>query len=478
MAAQHPPHALAAPAPVAAQPQLLVAAPMPTLTKGGLPRLLGVWSATSIVVNIIIGGGIFRLPSVVAAESGGVGAAMLAWVLGGIIALCGALSYAELATLFPRPGGTYVYVREIYGPLPAFLSGWAWLVVWSTSWAAIALVFAAYSGNFVPLSEWGTRVVAALLILVVAAANCRSVRLGAAIQNASAAAKVIALLGVTAVVFALGQRQVGALANSPRLAPTAWTGFGTALMAALYAYNGWATLGTLAGEVRDPDRTLPRAFVGGTALVTAVYLAVNLAYFYALPFDVIVGSPLVAADAIREVTGVAGASLVAALVMLSTFGSLNAAVMAGPRVFYAMAQDGLFFRVAAAVHPRYRTPHVATASITMLALIAVASQTFAELAQTMILGVLPFYALAVAGVLVLRRRAPQLARPYRTPGYPVVPLLPLVAFLALLVNALLRHPGRTAASLGYLLLGVPVYLGWRAAGARRADLGTTRMGPT
>jgi APA family basic amino acid/polyamine antiporter len=477
MSPQHPLHNLGASILPPAWPQPLSAPPTSTLTEGDLPRLLGVWSAASIVINIIIGGGIFRLPSVVAAASGEVGAAMLAWVLGGVIALCGALSYAELATLFPRAGGTYVYIREIYGPLPAFLSGWAWLVVWSTSWAAIALVFAAYAGNFVSLSEWGTRVVAALLILVVAAANCRSVRLGAAIQNISAAAKVIALLGVTAAVFALGQRQGGALANSPRLVPTAWTGFGTALIAALYAYNGWATLGTLAGEVRDPDRTLPRAFVGGTALVTAIYLAVNLAYFYALPFDVIVGSPLVAADAVREVTGAAGASLVAALVMLSTFGALNAAVLAGPRVFYAMAQDGMFFRVAATVHPRYRTPHVATASITLLALIAVASQTFAQLAQTMILGVLPFYALAIGGVLVLRGRSPQLARPYRTPGYPLVPLLPLTAFLALLVQALFQHPARTAASLGYLFLGVPVYLGWRAGGARRADLGTSRVGP-
>jgi len=157
---------------------------------------------------------------------------------------------------------------------------------------------------------------------------------------------------------------------------------------------------------------------------------------------------------------VAQRPLVAAgLDMLSTFGSLNAAVMAGPRVFYAMAQDGMFFRLAAAVHPRYRTPHVATASITLLALVAVASQTFAQLAQTMILGVLPFYALAIASVLVLRRRAPQLARPYRTPGYPMVPLLPITAFLALLVHALLQHPGRTTASLGYLFLGVPVYHG-------------------
>jgi APA family basic amino acid/polyamine antiporter len=434
-----------------------------------LPRVLGAWSATSIVINLIIGAGIFRVPSVVLAEAGTVSWALLAWVLGGVIALCGALSYAELATLFPRPGGTYVYIRETYGPLAGFLSGWAWLVVLATSWAGLSLVFAAYAGSFAPLSDGGTRLVAAGLLVIVAGANCRSVRLGAAIQKASATAKVVALLGLTAGIFALGQHRAGGLAEWPRPGPADWGGFGIALIAVLYAYHGWGTLGMLAGEVRDPNRTLPRAFVGGTAFVITVYLAVNLAFFYALPLDRIVRSPLVAADAARQVTGAAGASLVAALVMLSTFGCLNATILTGPRHYYAMAQDGLFFPALAAVHSRYRTPHVATALITLLALAAVASQTFAQLAEAMIVGVIPFYALAIASLFILRRRAPELARPYRTPGYPPVPFLPLVALAALLVNALIQHPIRTAASLGYLALGVPAYFSWRTARASAAQ---------
>jgi APA family basic amino acid/polyamine antiporter len=425
-----------------------------------LPRVLGVWSATSIVVNLIIGAGIFRAPSIVLAEAGSVSWALLAWILGGVIALCGALSYAELATLFPRPGGTYVYVRETYGPLPAFLSGWAWLVVLATSWAGLSLVFAAYAGRFAPLSDRGTRLVAAGLLVIVAAINCRSVRLGAAIQTTSATAKLVALLGLTAAIFALGQRQAGGLAEWPRPAPADWGGFGIALIAVLYAYHGWGTLGMLAGEVRDPSRTLPRAFAGGTAFIIAVYLAVNLAFFYALPLDQVAGSPLVAADAARQVIGEVGASLVAALVMLSTFGCLNATIMTGPRHYYAMAQDGLFFPALAAVHARYRTPFTATAVLTILALAAVASQTFAQLAETMIVGVIPFYTLAIAGLFILRRRAPELPRPYRTPGYPLVPLLPLVALVALLGNALIEHPARTAASLAYLALGVPVFFAW------------------
>jgi basic amino acid/polyamine antiporter, APA family len=185
-----------------------------------------------------------------------------------------------------------------------------------------------------------------------------------------------------------------------------------------------------------------------------------LAFFYALPLDQVAGSPLVAADAARQVIGEVGASLVAALVMLSTFGCLNATIMTGPRHYYAMAQDGLFFPALAAVHPRYRTPFIATAVLTILALAAVASQTFAQLAETMIVGVIPFYALAIAGLFILRRRAPELPRPYRTPGYPLVPLLPLVALVALLGNALIEHPARTAASLAYLALGVPVFFAW------------------
>ncbi|MEO7477515.1 MAG: amino acid permease, partial [Gemmatimonadales bacterium] len=420
----------------------------------------------AVTVGIMIGSGIFRVPAVAAAETGRAEVMLLAWVVGGIVAMCGALALAEVAALFPDAGGMYVYLREAYGSLTAFLFGWVYLVIIPTGAGAIALVFAEYLGRLVPLTPGGVRVVAAGVIVLLAAAQYRSVRFGAAIQNVSTVAKVVAILAMTGAAFLLAAPGDGAWAGGATTHPATWSGFGLGVVTVLWAYNGWQDVTCLSGEVRDPARTLPRAIVGGTLAVVAIYLGANAAYLRVLPLDAIATSPLVAADVAVRLVGPLGSALVAALVCVSTFGSLNAVLMAIPRVFWAMANDGLFFRTVAAVHPRYRTPHMAIVVMAGLAVVYIVFRTFEQLIEAFILASLPFWALSVASVVVLRRTRPELPRTYRTPGYPLVPLLFVLAMIALVANSLHQHPQTTVAAIGAVLAGVPLYYGWRWWGRR------------
>ncbi len=436
--------------------------PAATETRDRLPRRLGVWSAAAVLVGSTIGSGIFRVPSTVAGDVGTVGAAILLWIVGGLVALFGALTLAELAALFPRSGGIYVYLKEAYGDLPAFLFGWTeLLVIRPSAYGAIAMIFAEYLQTFVPMTDVQVRLVAAAAIAVVAAANYRSVLFGAAIENATTAAKVLALVAVAVLAFAFGDPARGAFAGAIAFSPTTWGGFGVALIAVLWAYDGWADLTFLAGEVKDPSRTLPRALLGGTLAIIVIYMIVNAAYFYVLPIGDMAGSELVAADAAVRIFGQIGASIIAALVMLSTFGTLNGSMMTGPRILWAMADDGLLFRPIARVHPRFETPHVAILVAAALGIAYVSIRTFEQLADAFILGIWPFYALAVGAVFMVRARRPDLERPYRTVGYPIVPLVFLVASVVMLLNALVEQPTSTAFDFGVILVGVPVFYGWR-----------------
>jgi len=426
-----------------------------------LARQLGVWSAIAIVVGSMIGSGIFRVPSATAAQVGTPGGMMLVWVAGGLVALCGALTIAELAALYPRAGGIYVYLNEAYGPLPAFLVGWLFLVIAPASIGAVALVFAEYLGRLFPVLRDQTRLTAAAAVMLVAAWNYRSLRFGAAVQNLSSASKVLAILGLTAAAFLSGHTGEGAWLGLSELAPESWAGFGLGLVTVLWAYNGWQDATYVGGEVRDPGRNLPRALTIGTLIVTGVYLAVNAAYLAVLPMDAIARSPLVAADVAVRLFGEIGNALIAALVCVSTFGTMNGGTMCYPRIFYAMAEDRLFFRGIAAVHPRYGTPHAAIALTAALAICFLWVRTFEQLIEIFILGVLPFWALGAAAVIVLRRRRPDVRRPYRTPGYPFVPILFIVATAGLLLNSLFQRPGPTVASFAAILAGIPIYYLWR-----------------
>jgi APA family basic amino acid/polyamine antiporter len=433
-----------------------------------LPRRLGALSTTGVLVGIMIGSGIFRVPSLVVAEVGSVGAAALVWVLGGAVSLCGALTLAELSATLPQPGGVYVFLREAYGPLPAFLFGWTKLLLTGpASAAAVSLIFAAYAGTFVPLGDGQQRLVAAGLIAVLAVMNIRSVACTAAVENLATAAKVLGITALAVLLFGFGAPGGGALAGPIAWRPTDWGGFGVALIAVIWTYTGWVNVTYLAGEVRDPARAFPRAMAVGVGMVTGVYLLANAAFLYVLPMQAMAQSDVVVATAARRVFGALGSGLVAVLVMVSTFSSLNGTLLATPRVPYSMAVDGLFFRSVAAVHPRYRTPYVAVLLYLALAVVGVTTRSFEQLAQIFVLGNWPFYALAVASVFVIRRRRPDTVPPYRTWGYPLLPAGFLVVSVAMVVNGAIRQPAETAASFVVLLLGIPTYYGWRALEARR-----------
>jgi APA family basic amino acid/polyamine antiporter len=433
-----------------------------------LQRQLGIWSAAAVLVGSTIGSGIFRVPSTVAEQVGTVGAMASLWIVGALIALFGALTLAELAALFPRSGGIYVFLREAYGPLPAFLFGWTeLLVIRPSALGGIAMLFAEYVQTFAPLSDTGVKIIAASAIVTLATANILSLKWGALVQNLSTAGKVGALVGLAVAAFVFGNGSTGSFASPIEWSPTTWGGYGIALVAVMWAYDGWADLTFMAGEVKDPGRVMPRALLGGTAAIIAIYLVVNAAYMYLLSPAEMAGKPLIAADAARTIFGAAGASIVAAMVMLSAFGALNGSTMTGPRIFYAMAEDGLFFRPIASVHPRFKTPFVAIALAATLGIGYVSLRSFEQLADAFILGIWPFYALAVGAVFRLRRTRPDLERPYRTWGYPLVPIVFLLASVAMLANAVIESPGQTLFGFGVILVGIPVYFAWRAIKGRQ-----------
>ncbi len=438
-----------------------------TIAPRELPRRLGLVTGMAVVVGVIIGSGIFRVPSPIAAAAGNLTGIALVWILGGIIALFGALSLAELAAMYPAAGGPYVYLREAYGRPLAFLFGWMWLLTEPISWAALSLTFAEYLGYFVPVRAIVQHVIAAVLIILVAAANYRSVRLGAAIQNLSAGAKIVAIVGLSIAIFAFAP---GGRANPIHTEPMGtanWSGIGIGLIAALWAYDGCENLTALSGEVRNPRRNLPIALIGGILVVVAAYLLINAAYLRALPLQQLAASKSVAADAAGAVFGRAGASLAGALVMLSVFGTLNGSILSSPRVFFAMAEDGLFFRTVGRVHPRFETPYAAIGFITVLAVIYVLLRDFMQLAEGYVLGVWPFLALCVIGLFVLRRRRPDFPRAYRVLGYPIVPALFVLATFAVVANALYAQFRSTIASILITLAGLPLYFLWMAWQRRR-----------
>jgi amino acid transporter len=416
---------------------------------------------------------------VVAERVGATELVIAGWVLGGVLALAGALTYAELAAIFPRTGGIYVYIREAFGSGPAFLFGWAeLLVIRPAALGAIAIVAAEYFWRLLGV-EGGARLTilpmtlaqatAAVLIVIVGTVNYRGIHLAALVQNVSTVLKVAALLGLVLLGFLLSPaHELTRAAPPPAAVLSPLTGFGLALVSILWAYDGWADLSFVAGEVRDPQRNMPLALFLGAATIVVIYLSLNGVYLKLVPIGRMPGSPLIAADAAWVVLGRAGVVFVSAAVMVSAFGSLNGSLLVGSRIFYAMAEDRLFFRKLAAVHPRFATPYASIVLATLLGIFYVSLRQFAQLADQFIIGIWPFYALGVAAVFVLRRKRPDLERPYRAWGYPVVPVLFLLAALYLLGNYLLSEPALFFADVGAVVLsGIPVYWWWARHAARR-----------
>ncbi|MGH7527807.1 MAG: APC family permease [Gemmatimonadales bacterium] len=434
-----------------------------------LPRTLGLWSAIGLLIANTIGSGIFRVPATVAGQLEHPGPILLAWVIGGVFALCGALSVAELAAAIPRSGGLFRILLTAYGPLPAFVLGVAEvLVIAPAGLAAVAMIFAAYLGHFVPLGPDGTRYVAAAGMLSVGLLNYVGVRQASAVTNLSSLAKYGGLLLLAVLAFSVGR-------GSAEHFEDPWQGgleaslIASALVPIMFSYEGWADLSRVAGEIRDPGRNLPRAMAWGVALVIAVYVGTNAVYLYLLPIDQMAASPLVAASAAERIPVLGGwaASAIAALVLVSCYGVICGGVMSYPRTQFAMAEHGLSLGPLARVSPRFRTPSVAIWTIAILSAASCLSSTFQQLAGRFVLGLWPFYSLAVIAVFVLRRTRPDLPRPYRVWGYPVVPALCLVAAVGMMVNALVTEPVDTGITFAALGVGIPVYYLWARPRSRR-----------
>ena len=436
-----------------------------------LTRRLGLWSAVAVLVGSTIGSGIFRTPAGVAQRVDDAPLFLLAWVLGGAVVLCGALTYSELAAAFPRSGGVYAFLRESCGPLPAFLFAWAELwIIRPGAFGAIGITASAYTLRTLgydpasivialgPVDIRSEQLLGAIYIAIVGAVNYFGIHRGAVLQNLSTAFKVGALALLVVLGFALGSpagmpeggvfAQRAAVGISPFL---------LAMVAILWAYDGWADLAFVGGEVKDPQRTLPRALLIGTGTVVALYLAANLVYLYLIPIQDVKQAELVAADVARLVIGSAGVVVVSAAIAVSTFGTLNGSMMTAPRIFFAAAEDGMFPKAIARVDPRTHAPTGAVVLMTVMGMIFILIRTFTELADQFIIGIWPFYALAVAGVFVLRRTRPDLERPYRTWGYPVVPFVFLLGAVFLLGNYLVSETAAFALDIGIILSGVPVY---------------------
>jgi len=433
-----------------------------------LPRRLGLWSAIAVVVGITIGSGIFRTPARVTNRLPGPLPVFGVWIAGGIVAMCGALTLAEVAAAFPDTGGIFVFIRKSWGRLPAFLFGWAELaIIRAAAVGAIATTFAEYllrvlgfDPGVAPYDSW-VHYVAAIAIALIAALNYVGVRWGSLIQNVTTVAKYFGLLFIVVAAIVIGIPKTGGH-FTPLMPPGSFSiaPFGLALVSVLWAYDGWADLAFISGEVKDPERNLPRALIFGTLAVIAIYILANIAYMGVMPVGEIRHSKLVAADVALRLIGPAGVTFIALTVMLSTLGTLNGSILTNPRVFFAMAADGLLFRKIADVHPRFKTPYVAIALTAVLGIIFVLLRTFEQLADSFVTAILPFYALGVASIFVFRRRsAAEYSPPFKAPFYPVAPILFVLATLYLLVNALIDPSSRwpTLAIFGVILAGIPVY---------------------
>jgi basic amino acid/polyamine antiporter, APA family len=417
------------------------------------------------VVGGIIGGGIFRTPATVAERVGSSGMVLIAWVVGGVVALIGAFCFGELAQRRPRAGGGYVYLRETWGPLPAFLYGWTLVLVIATgAIAAVAVTFANYALALAGFSDRFTVPLAVGTIVLLAGINYVGVRPAAITQNIFTVLKLVALATLIAAGLFLAAPTVP---YRPLPSPTV-SSFGAALVPILFTYGGWQQTNFIAEEIIDPEKNLPRALVLGVAIVIAVYLLANLAYLHILGVHGLAQSTAPAADVMVAVLGPAGGKLIAAGIAVSTFGFLNLVILVTPRVLQAMAADGVFFARLAALHPVYRTPAAAIVALAGCAALLTLSKTFGQLVDYVTFGDWIFFGLTVAGLFIYRKRDGGEGTgdgSFRVPGYPWTPALFVLAAAYVVVSVVVSNPKNAALGAALIATGVPVFFYWRRRGA-------------
>ncbi len=450
-----------------------------TSTRIELKRELGTWAAASIVVGTVIGSGIFLVPQSMIERVGTPAMVFCVWVFGGLLSLAGALSYAELAAAMPEAGGEYVYLREAYGPMWGFLYSWTQMwVAKSGSIATLATGFFYYLANFfpgldrvfyrlpLPLGPHGGplefrygQLLAMALILSLAWLNYYGVKIGGDVQVGVTVVKVALIVFIVIAGLAFGSSHAALPAASP--APLTVAGFFAALVAALWAYDGWNNVSMVASEIRQPQRNLPRALIWGTIGVIGIYLLANSAYFHVLTGAEVAATPRVAAEMMRRILGAGGAGAVSIAAMISIFAALNGSILSGSRVPYAAARDGYFFRAVERVHPTYHTPSVSILALCAWAALLVLSGRYDQLFTYVIFASWILYGMTTAAVIVLRIKRPDLPRPYRTIGYPWVPALFVLVAFVFVLSTLIDSPRESLMGIALIILGLPFYFYWK-----------------
>lgn len=453
-----------------------------------LVRKLGFFDSTMVMMGIVIGSGIFTTSGIMAKTVPSAGWILLAWTAGGLLTLAGALTYAELGAAFPEAGGQYVYLREAYGPMTAFLFGWILFLVYMTGGiAGLALAFGEYFGSFVPklstqsvlfretASVFGRsftfslsagQLVGVGIIALLSFFNFIGVAFGKFIQNIFTVLKIGAIASIIVLGFAFGKGtppNLGFGGSGMSFGPLLM-GFGVSLIAVTWAFDGWNNVNFVAGEIKDPKRNLPKALITGTLGVTFLYILVNGIYFYALPINEAAGVVKIAEKATGALFGPAAGFLISGLILISVFGSINGSILAGPRVYYAMARDGLFIKKATEVHPRFKTPGFAILAQAVWASLLTLAGTFEQIFTFAMFMAIAFWIAAAASVFTLRKKLPHLPRPYKTWGYPVVPALFILMSCGILLNTLLEKPAEALAGIVFTALGIPVYFFWKKKG--------------
>ncbi|MGB8951363.1 MAG: amino acid permease [Candidatus Aminicenantales bacterium] len=450
-----------------------------------LSRQLGLFDSTMVMVGIVIGSGIFLTTGIMAKSIPSAGLILLAWTVGGLLTLFGALTYAELGAALPEAGGQYVYLREAFGPMVAFLFGWVLFLVYVTGGIAVlALAFAEYFGNFSPSLSSQTlilnetvsifnisfgfslsagQLVGVAIILLLSLFNFIGVFFGKMIQNVFTVLKIGIIAAIIILGFALGK----GTAPNLTLNPGGWSfgqlivGFGVSLVAVSWAFDGWNNVNFVAGEIKNPQRNLPLALILGTLGVTVLYVLTNYIYLYALPIHEVTGVVKIAEKATSALWGGSTGTLISAAILVSIFGSINGSILTGPRVYYAMAKDKLFFRRVSEIHPRFKTPGFAILVQAVWASLLTLAGTFEQIFTFTMFIAIVFWIAATASVFALRKKFPELPRPYKTWGYPVVPALFILASAGILINTLLEKPVEALAGILFTALGIPVYLFWK-----------------
>jgi len=429
-----------------------------------LARTLGTRDLTLLVVGNVIGSGIFLSPASVLAQSGeSVPIAISVWLVGGLLSLLGALSYAELGAMDTtgQGGGLYSYIRDGFGAFPAFLYGWTlFFVIGAGTIATLAVAAASYMTQFMPMTSMQKDVAAVTLIVLMLVINVRGTRGSATVQNVATGIKIVAILAMSAVLLAAGRGSEAPLV-AHTVTPTSVSGVGLSIIAVLWAYEGWQYVTFVSAEAVDPQRALPRAIILGTVSLIVIYLMANFAYLAALGPARMAASERVAGEAVAAVMGPAAGWLIAAAIIVSMYSAAHATVITAPRVYFTMARDGLFFQRLAQVHPTRGTPAFAIIASCLWAIVLALTGTFEQLLTYVVFIGWIFYALGAAAVIALRIKRPDAVRPFRVPFYPVTPIIFVLAAVAIVLNTIVAQPADAAIGIAVVLAGAPAYVVWR-----------------